>query len=88
MTKAAIQDRVREAGFTHWTLIKPGFFMENLLPSVAYLLPRGVAGGLATVLSPDPALPRRGRRHRPRAAAAIADPTASTASSWNWRATT
>ena len=38
-TKAAIQDRVREAGFTHWTLIKPGCFMENFLPSVAYLFP-------------------------------------------------
>ncbi|MEU8408313.1 NmrA/HSCARG family protein [Micromonospora sp. NPDC048842] len=55
-TKAAIQDRVREAGFTHWTLIKPGFFMDNLLPSVAYLLPRGVAGGLATVLKPQTSL--------------------------------
>ncbi|MDH2424865.1 NmrA family NAD(P)-binding protein [Sphaerisporangium sp. TRM90804] len=51
--KAAAQDRVREAGFTHWTIIKPGFFMENFLPSVAYLLPRGVEGGLVTVLKPD-----------------------------------
>ncbi|GAA1011840.1 hypothetical protein Aple_013400 [Acrocarpospora pleiomorpha] len=51
--KAGIQDRVREAGFTHWSLIKPGFFMENLLPSVAYLFPRGVEGGLATVLKPQ-----------------------------------
>ncbi|MEU6786543.1 NmrA family NAD(P)-binding protein [Nonomuraea angiospora] len=50
--KAGAQDRVREAGFPHWTLIKPGFFMENFLPSVAYLLPRGVEGGLATVLKP------------------------------------
>jgi uncharacterized protein YbjT (DUF2867 family) len=49
-TKAEIQDRVRRAGFTHWTLIKPAFFMENLLPSMAYLMPRGVEGGLATVL--------------------------------------
>ncbi|BCB89772.1 NmrA/HSCARG family protein [Phytohabitans suffuscus] len=51
-TKAGIQDRVREAGFTHWTILKPGFFMENLLPSAAYLFPRGVEGGLATVLKP------------------------------------
>ncbi|MFG1891507.1 NmrA/HSCARG family protein [Micromonospora sp. NPDC049051] len=51
--KAGIQDRVRRAGFTHWTLIKPGFFMENLLPSAAYLFPRGVEGGLATVLKPS-----------------------------------
>ncbi|MDX3108879.1 NmrA family NAD(P)-binding protein [Nonomuraea angiospora] len=50
--KAGAQDRVREAGFPHWTIIKPGFFMENFLPSVAYLLPRGVEGGLATVLRP------------------------------------
>ncbi|MEV4753225.1 NmrA/HSCARG family protein [Streptosporangium sp. NPDC049248] len=51
-TKAEIQDRVRKAGFRHWTLIKPGCFMENFLPSVAYLIPRGVEGGLATVLKP------------------------------------
>jgi uncharacterized protein YbjT (DUF2867 family) len=50
--KAGIQDRVREAGFTHWSIIKPGFFMENFLPSVAYLFPRGVEGGLVTVLKP------------------------------------
>ncbi|GLX03384.1 NmrA family NAD(P)-binding protein [Microbispora sp. NBRC 16548] len=50
--KAAAQDRVREAGFTHWTIIKPGFFMENFLPSAAYLLPRGVEGGIVTVLKP------------------------------------
>jgi uncharacterized protein YbjT (DUF2867 family) len=50
--KAGAQNRVREAGFPHWTIIKPGFFMENFLPSVAYLLPRGVEGGLATVLKP------------------------------------
>ncbi|NJP88263.1 NmrA/HSCARG family protein [Nonomuraea sp. FMUSA5-5] len=50
--KAGAQDRVREAGFEHWTIIKPGFFMENFLPSVAYLFPRGVEGGLVTVLRP------------------------------------
>ncbi|MEU5906907.1 NmrA family NAD(P)-binding protein [Micromonospora sp. NPDC047467] len=55
-TKAGIQDRVREAGFTHWTLIKPGTFMENFLPSAAYLIPRGVANGLATVLKPQTSL--------------------------------
>ncbi|AWS44464.1 NmrA/HSCARG family protein [Streptosporangium sp. 'caverna'] len=51
-TKAGIQDRVREAGFTHWTLIKPCFFMENLLPSEAFLFPRGVEGGLVSILKP------------------------------------
>ncbi|MFJ6699380.1 NmrA family NAD(P)-binding protein [Streptomyces sp. NPDC091272] len=51
-TKTGIQDRVREAGFRHWTLIKPGFFMSNFLPSAAYLFPRGVEGGLVSVLKP------------------------------------
>ncbi|GAA2575513.1 NmrA/HSCARG family protein [Dactylosporangium fulvum] len=51
--KVGIQDRLREAGFTHWTLIKPGFFMENFLPATAYLFPRGVEGGLVTVLKPE-----------------------------------
>jgi uncharacterized protein YbjT (DUF2867 family) len=51
--KAAIQDRVRAAGFEHWTLLKPGFFMENFLPSMAFLFPRGIAGGLVSVLKPQ-----------------------------------
>ncbi|GLZ37101.1 NmrA/HSCARG family protein [Actinokineospora sp. NBRC 105648] len=51
--KTAIQDRVREAGFTNWTLLKPGFFMENFLPSMKFLFPRGVEGGLVSVLNPD-----------------------------------
>jgi uncharacterized protein YbjT (DUF2867 family) len=51
--KAAIQDHVRAAGFPHWTLLKPGFFMENFLPSMAFLFPRGIEGGLVSVLNPD-----------------------------------
>ncbi|MGW4735283.1 NmrA family NAD(P)-binding protein [Streptomyces shenzhenensis] len=51
-TKTGIQDRVRTAGFEHWTLIKPGFFMENFLPSEAFLFPRGVAGGLVSLVKP------------------------------------
>ncbi|SDD30957.1 NmrA family NAD(P)-binding protein [Glycomyces harbinensis] len=51
--KAAIQDRVRDAGFPHWTLIKPGFFMDNFLPSMAYLFPRGIEGGLVGILKPS-----------------------------------
>jgi uncharacterized protein YbjT (DUF2867 family) len=50
--KAAIQDRVRAAGFPHWTLLKPGTFMENFHPSMAYMFPRGVEGGLVSVLNP------------------------------------
>lgn len=51
--KTAIQDRVRAAGFPHWTLLKPGFFMENFLPSMAFLFPRGIGGGLVSVLNPE-----------------------------------
>ncbi|MER7877065.1 NmrA/HSCARG family protein [Streptomyces solisilvae] len=47
-TKSGLQDRVREAGFRHWTLLKPAFFMENFLS----LLPNGPEGGLATILEP------------------------------------
>jgi uncharacterized protein YbjT (DUF2867 family) len=50
--KSAVQDRVRAAGFPHWTLLKPGTFMENFHPSMAYMFPRGVEGGLVTVLRP------------------------------------
>ncbi|MFE2596629.1 NmrA family NAD(P)-binding protein [Streptomyces sp. NPDC059396] len=50
--KAGIQDRVREAGFTHWTLIKPGFFMGNFHPSEEIMFPRGIEGGLVTLLKP------------------------------------
>ncbi|MFI0352890.1 NmrA family NAD(P)-binding protein [Actinomadura sp. 9N407] len=51
--KSAIQDRLRSAGFPHWTLLKPGFFMENFLPSMAFLFPRGIEGGLVSVLNPE-----------------------------------
>ncbi|WP_409494477.1 NmrA family NAD(P)-binding protein [Amycolatopsis sp. cmx-11-12] len=51
--KAAIQDRVRAAGFPQWTLLKPGFFMENFLPAMKFLFPRGVEGGLVSVLKPE-----------------------------------
>jgi uncharacterized protein YbjT (DUF2867 family) len=51
--KSAIQDRVRAAGFPHWTLLKPGFFMENFLPSMQFLFPRGIEGGLVSVLNPE-----------------------------------
>ncbi|MFF0141966.1 NmrA family NAD(P)-binding protein [Streptomyces sp. NPDC005227] len=50
--KAGIQDRVREAGFAQWTLIKPGFFMENFRPSAQIMFPRGVEGGLVSLLKP------------------------------------
>ncbi|MEU9691984.1 NmrA family NAD(P)-binding protein [Amycolatopsis japonica] len=54
--KAAIQDRLREAGFPLWTLLKPGFFMENFLPDMKFLFPRGVDGGLVSVIKPSTSL--------------------------------
>ncbi|WP_157254426.1 NmrA family NAD(P)-binding protein [Nonomuraea typhae] len=55
--KTAIQDRVRAAGFPSWTLLKPGFFMENFLPSMRYMFPHGIDGGLITALRPGTRLP-------------------------------
>ncbi|PRY44666.1 NmrA/HSCARG family protein [Umezawaea tangerina] len=73
--KAAVQDRVREAGFEHWTILKPGFFMENFLPSMGFLFPRGVEGGLVSVLKPGTRLSLAAVEDIGRAAAAaIADP--------------
>lgn len=73
--KAGIQDRVREAGFAHWTLIKPGYFMENLLPSAEIMFPRGVEGGLVTVLKPHTRLSLVAADDIGRAAAAaVAEP--------------
>ncbi|ONI90124.1 NmrA family protein [Actinosynnema sp. ALI-1.44] len=51
--KKAIQDHLRAAGFPRWTLLKPGFFMENFLPSMAFLFPRGIEGGLVSVVKPE-----------------------------------
>ncbi|MFI6172317.1 NmrA family NAD(P)-binding protein [Nocardia sp. NPDC051052] len=73
--KCAIQDGVRVAGFPRWTLLAPGFFMENFLVSLRFLFPRGIEGGLVTVLKPETrlslvAVDDIGRA----AAAAIAEP--------------
>ncbi|MDX3853426.1 NmrA family NAD(P)-binding protein [Streptomyces sp. AK02-01A] len=73
-TKTAIQDRVREAGFRHWTLLKPGFFMENFLPP-SFLLPNGAEGGLVTLVKPGTELSLVAVADiGTAAAAAIADP--------------
>ncbi|GGP85772.1 NmrA family NAD(P)-binding protein [Saccharothrix coeruleofusca] len=73
--KSAVQERVREAGFPHWTLLKPGFFMENFLPSMAFLFPRGIDGGIVSVLKPDTRLSLIAVEDIGKAAAAaIADP--------------
>ncbi|GAB3439942.1 NmrA/HSCARG family protein [Streptomonospora sediminis] len=73
-TKTALQDRLREAGFEYWTLLKPGFFMENFLPP-SFLMPNGPQGGLITVIKPASALtPVAVEDVGTAAAAAIADP--------------
>lgn len=73
--KSAVQDRLREADFPRWTLLKPGFFMENFLPSTAFLFPRGIDGGIVSVLKPDTRLSLIATEDIGRAAAAaIADP--------------
>ncbi|MET0132633.1 MAG: NmrA family NAD(P)-binding protein [Kibdelosporangium sp.] len=73
--KSAIQDRVRAAGFSRWTLLKPGTFMENFLPSMAFLFPRGIEGGLVSVLHPETRLSLVAVNDIGRAAAAaIAEP--------------
>lgn len=73
--KAAIQDRLRAAGFPRWTILKPSFFMVNLLPSMRFLFPRGVEGGLVSLLKPDTRVPLIDTEDvGTAAAAAIADP--------------
>ncbi|RII09651.1 NAD(P)H azoreductase [Streptomyces sp. YIM 130001] len=54
--KSTLQDRVRAAGFPSWTILKPGFFMDNFLPSMGFLFPRGIEGGLVSVLNPGTGL--------------------------------
>ncbi|NKY54805.1 NmrA family NAD(P)-binding protein [Nocardia flavorosea] len=74
-TKHAIEEQVRAAGFARWTIIKPGFFMENFLPEMAFLFPRGISGGLVSVLKPDTRLSLAAVADIGRAAAAaVADP--------------
>ncbi len=73
--KSAVQDRLRAAGSAHWTIIKPGFFMENFLPAMAFLFPRGIEGGLVSVLKPRTRLSLTAGADIGRAAAAaVADP--------------
>ena len=75
LAKIGAEDRVRVAGFTSWTLIKPAFFMENFRPSMAFLFPRGVVGGLVSLLKPQTPLPLVATEDIGSAvAAAIADP--------------
>ncbi|MFE6031708.1 NmrA family NAD(P)-binding protein [Streptomyces niveus] len=54
--KAATLDYVREAGFAHWTVLKPAGFMD-LFEAQSFMFPRGVRGGLVTRVKPDTWLP-------------------------------
>ncbi|MGW9206147.1 NmrA family NAD(P)-binding protein [Embleya sp. NPDC055664] len=69
-TKAAIQDRLRELDFTYWTLLKPSFFMENFEPSMRFYFPRGLEGGLVTIVKPSTHLALVAAKDVGRAAAA------------------
>jgi len=51
-TKITLENKVREAGFKHWTILKPAFFMENFLPAAMFMFPRGVEAGLITAIHP------------------------------------
>lgn len=50
--KSRVQNRLRDADFPYWTLLKPGFYMDNLLPAMRFFFPRGIEGGLVTVVKP------------------------------------
>ncbi|MFJ3671535.1 NmrA family NAD(P)-binding protein [Streptomyces sp. NPDC090106] len=69
-TKAAIQNRLRELDVPYWTLLKPSFFMENFEPSMRFYFPRGVEGGLVTIVKPETRLALVAAKDVGRAAAA------------------
>lgn len=49
-----IEEAVRKAGFPFWTILKPAFFMENLLPPLRdVLFPQLKERKLITVLKPE-----------------------------------
>ncbi|MFD8968825.1 NmrA family NAD(P)-binding protein [Streptomyces sp. NPDC059568] len=75
-TKTAIQDLVRQAGFAYWTILKPGFFMENFVrPS--FLFAHGTEDRLLTIIKPDTTLSLIALRDiGAAAAAAVLDPVA------------
>ncbi|MEV0106298.1 NmrA family NAD(P)-binding protein [Nocardia sp. NPDC050799] len=56
--KEAAEDVVRQAGFDHWTILKPAFYMDNyLLPSkLAFQFPELPQGKLVTSASPEAVL--------------------------------
>lgn len=53
-SKAAVNDAVKNAGFRHWTILKPAFMMDNVLPpNAAYLFPNLTRGLIDGALWPQ-----------------------------------
>ncbi|WP_328354847.1 NmrA family NAD(P)-binding protein [Mycobacterium sp. NBC_00419] len=54
LSKAAVNDIVRSAGFPKWVVLKPAFMMDNFIPPKShYLFPPLAAGRLHTALADD-----------------------------------
>ncbi|MDE8344998.1 MAG: NmrA family NAD(P)-binding protein [Acidocella sp.] len=75
-SKAFVEDAVRNAGFSHYTIIKPAFMMENFIPpKAAFMFPDLAARALVTALLPTTKLALVAADDVGNAAAAaIADP--------------
>ncbi len=55
-TKFGIEELVRGAGFDHWTVLRPGFFMENFDRSEGFMLTPGPEPRMPTILKPETVL--------------------------------
>ncbi|KXH38654.1 hypothetical protein CNYM01_08741 [Colletotrichum nymphaeae SA-01] len=58
LSKQAIENEVRKAGFEHWTILRPGNFTANyILPIVAVYPDLAKKGRFVTALTPETKLP-------------------------------
>lgn len=54
LAKATVNGAVRDAGFTHWTVLKPAFLMDNFLPpKVGHMFPSLQQGILDSAMGPN-----------------------------------
>ncbi|GAD95958.1 NAD dependent epimerase/dehydratase, putative [Paecilomyces variotii No. 5] len=54
LSKQAIENEVRTAGFEYWTILRPGYFMSNLLPPLVRMYPGLLENGCwTTALTPE-----------------------------------
>ncbi|KAL1847297.1 hypothetical protein Plec18167_001377 [Paecilomyces lecythidis] len=54
LSKQAIENEVRTAGFEYWTILRPGYFMSNLLPPLVRMYPGLIEHGRwTTALTPE-----------------------------------